>query len=245
MSVNSNRGLEHAVIPCKVCALVALQQAEVVMCVCVPRTVGWSLKWPKLHLKSQYSISELGFTVITWKPKSSPVSDKVQPLHAWRKQCKLCGTSRACDYILTVRTFFIRNLFLQVKQLSSFSARRFCKVWGCKSTKNIQNNGRTSTGQHTMTMPKHTLVCHCSSFWLLKTWLVFPYPPYWPDLALCDFFLFSRMIAAKRISFPGYPWYSGAVTDYSTCGFKVSSSGDISSDKCWTHCMNWGRGHSD
>jgi hypothetical protein len=52
-----------------------------------------------------------------------------------------------------------------------------------KSAKNARNDGETKTGCFTMTVRRPTLLCLCSDFWPLKTWLWSPTlltPLIWP-----------------------------------------------------------------
>jgi hypothetical protein len=44
-----------------------------------------------------------------------------------------------------------------------------------------------------MTTLRLTLPSSLSSFWQSKKWLSYPHPPYSPDLAFCDFFIFPKM----------------------------------------------------
>jgi hypothetical protein len=94
ISVNSNRGLEHAMDIRKVCALVAHQRAETVACLSVRNcwiksetTKGYS--WSKQEMKPE-------FTVMTQKPNSSLLNGQAHPLNAPKKWGKSGQTWRAC-----------------------------------------------------------------------------------------------------------------------------------------------------
>jgi hypothetical protein len=55
------------------------------------------------------------------------------------------------------------------------------------------NLGENRPGCFTMTTPRLTLPSSPSSFWRKNKIAVIPHPPYSPDLATCDIFLFPKM----------------------------------------------------
>jgi hypothetical protein len=64
---------------------------------------------------------------------------------------------------------------------------------------NVRNDGGTRTGCFTMTMRRRTLLCLCGDFLAAKNMAVVPHPPYSPDLAPSDFFLFLRMKSKLKV----------------------------------------------
>jgi hypothetical protein len=75
---------------------------------------------------------------------------------------------------LALRSLFIRNLFLQAQQLNSIPTMTFCNVFGSMSALNVWNYAGAKTAWFTMTLHWSTLLCQCSSFCPLKTWLWSP-----------------------------------------------------------------------
>jgi hypothetical protein len=72
----------------------------------------------------------------------------------------------------------------------------YCDVRRClrkKSGANVQSSGATIPGPCTMTTRPPTRHSLCGSFWLQQKTTVIPHPPYSPDHAPCDFFLFPKM----------------------------------------------------
>jgi len=80
--------------------------------------------------------------------------------------------------------------------LDRLSIRNFTlRIWGdwermCEE--NAQICGDRVTGFSIMTTPQLTQLCLWPGIWPLG-WTVVPHPPYSPDLAPCDFFLFLTM----------------------------------------------------
>jgi hypothetical protein len=93
--------------------------------------------------------------------------------------------------------------------------------------------------EHTADLQR-TLLCLCSDFWLLKTWLWSPHPPYPPDLAPCNFFLFPRM----KLKLKGC--CSQDATEIKEQLLTVLNAIPKSWfqwcfqqwQKCWNHCIN-------
>jgi hypothetical protein len=140
-----------------------------------------------------YQKTKPGFTVATQKPNSSTLSGKADSLHTQRQRGKSCETSRACwRSFLTVRALFSRNLFLQAKQLTSITTRKFCYIWGSNSTENIQNDGGTRTGSFIMPMRKAHNALSVQQFLATRNMAMVPHPPYSPDLAPCNFSCFQE-----------------------------------------------------
>jgi hypothetical protein len=106
---------------------------------------------------------------------------------------------------------------------------------GSKSADNVRNDDGTRTGCFTMTMRRHTLLCLCRDFWLLKTRLG-PPPSLLAWFGPLRFLRVSEIeIKAKRATFPGCHWNSGTVADRPTCHSKTSCSIDGRYDKCIQH----------
>jgi hypothetical protein len=76
---------------------------------------------------------------------------------------------------LTVRIIIHKKFVPPGQTLNQNFTRRF---WN--STESTQNDDRTKTGSFTMTMCWCTLLCQCSNFWPLKTWLWSPTRLIWP-----------------------------------------------------------------
>jgi hypothetical protein len=83
-----------------------------------------------------------------------------------------------------------KNLSQQAKLLIPGSTATCCGdcVKTCEDV--ASNFGENRPGCFTMTTPRLTLPSSPSSFWRDKKRLLSPHPPYSPDLAPCDFFLF-------------------------------------------------------
>jgi hypothetical protein len=189
MLANSDRELEHVVDLHKACALTAQWHAEAAV---FARNYWIKSETTKTSSRGSQQEIKLGFTVVTQKLNSSPLSRKVHHLHTRRTWGKSGQTSRAgWRSFLTVSALFIRNLYLQAKWLTSNTSRSFINDWGSKSARHILNNGRTKTGQFILTTYQCTLPCQCRNFWLLKTWRWSP-PFLLLWLVLCDYFCFRE-----------------------------------------------------
>jgi hypothetical protein len=82
------------------------------------------------------------------------------------------------------------------------------------------------------------LLCLCSNFWPLKTWLWSPHSPYSPDLAPYDFFLFLRMKSKlKRRCFQDA---TGIQEQSLTVLHVIPKSQFQQRKKRWTRCINSG-----
>ena len=79
-----------------------------------------------------------------WKNGSSPCPKKVK---------KSNHTSKA-QWWSYMRALLITNLFLQTKQFTSITSRRFYNVWDRKSAEIVENIGRTRIGWYTL--PAHS-----------------------------------------------------------------------------------------
>ena len=85
-----------------------------------------------------------------------------------------------------------KNLFLLVTQLMLHSRSKFWNVYGRMCERSDLISGGTTQGCSTMTMRQPMLPSWLDGFWPITTWLL-PYPPYSPDLAPSDFFLFPEL----------------------------------------------------
>ena len=82
---------------------------------------------------------------------------------------------------------------MAVNVLARNSTLESCDVCVNQFAENVRKNGGMATGSCTTKMRPHTLLILCSSFWSNTTPLSCSSPPYSPDLAPCDFFLFPRL----------------------------------------------------
>jgi hypothetical protein len=78
---------------------------------------------------------------------------------------------------------------LSMRSSTATSWGGFGRTWGGSG----QANGARTTGCSITTMHPRTPLWLCSTFWPPKTWWSSPTPPYSPDLAPCDFFLFPKI----------------------------------------------------
>ena len=85
-----------------------------------------------------------------------------------------------------------RLLFHQDGRWMENSIATFWGDWGKTSGANVQTSGATTPGPCIMTTLRLTRRLLCSSFRTSMT-TVIPHPPYSPDLAPCDYFLFLKM----------------------------------------------------
>jgi hypothetical protein len=92
-----------------------------------------------------------GFTVTTQKPKSSSLSGKTPLLHVRRRKVSFEN---------------IRNLFLQLKRVTSIVTGRFLCAWRSNSAENVRNDGRPST-RFTTAICRHTTLCLRKNYWTL------------------------------------------------------------------------------
>jgi len=81
------------------------------------------------------------------------------------------------------------------EQLTRNSTWRSCDVCVNQFAEKDRKNGGMATESCTTTMRPHTLPILCSIFWpnTCRVWPKTVQPPYSPDLAPCDFFLFLRL----------------------------------------------------
>jgi hypothetical protein len=86
---------------------------------------------------------------------------------------------------------FIWGLFLKTKWLTRIT-EKFCNIWGRKFTKNDWNNSESELVFEHDNVPLHTALS-VQQFLADKNMAVVPHPPYFPDLAICYFFLFLRI----------------------------------------------------
>jgi hypothetical protein len=189
------------------------------VCVCLPGTVAWSQKWPKLSLKGHNRRQNLD--LLLWPRNQTAfllVVKLVLSMPEERQASWFEHQEQVGDTFLTARELIIRNLFLQAKRLTSITTGRFLNVWMSKCAENIQNDGKTRTGLFTATMCQHTLLCQCNNFWLLKTWLWTPTLLIWP---LWFLLIFENKITAETAFFPGCVWSSRTIADYPTRDLKM------------------------
>lgn len=145
---------------------------------------------------------------MTQKQNGDPVGGKTFLSTSKDSEAGQVRHQHVCVIFLPSRhSLFIRNLFLEPKWWTSITAYRFDNIWGSKSAKSIQNNGRTRTGWLTRTVCWCTLLCRCSSVW----------PPKWgcglgPKSSLFAWFgpfwmflVFKNEIADISVLLPGCP----------------------------------------
>ena len=139
-------------------------------------------------------VMRAGFMVMTLRQSDNPPSGKA-PCHQGQKRPdRWKAISRAWSSLsLTSRGLCTKNLSQQAKLWILGSTAMFCS--DCVKTCSVITPyfGENRPGCFTMTTPHLTLPSSPSSFWQKTKCLVIPYPPYSPDLAPCDFFLFPKM----------------------------------------------------
>jgi len=85
-----------------------------------------------------------------------------------------------------------RNSFLLDRLSIRNFTLRFWGEWERICEENAQNCGDRVTGFSIMTAPAHTALS-VTRYLASLGWTVVPHPPYSPDLAPCNFFLFPTM----------------------------------------------------
>ena len=141
--------------------------------------------WPKMRL---------GATVTTRKQNKRRANGKLLILQKQRRPDSFDQTLRSCWLVfLMLMELCTRNLFLRDKLWINDFIWRCWKDYAILYGKKDQKCGAAVIGSFTTTMPLPTRPWVCSSFWEENNMTVIPHPPYSPDVAPCDFFLFSRM----------------------------------------------------
>ena len=124
---------------------------------------------------------------------SSSRRSGIRQIHRGRKKrVKFAAMSIPCwSFFSTSKALSTRNPYSLVRpSMASFTVR-FWSGWGRVFGANVQTSGRTTIGFSTMkTRPLTYHLFENSSF--PKHYSYSP-PPYSPDLAPCDFFLFPNM----------------------------------------------------
>jgi len=87
----------------------------------------------------------------------------------------------------------IENLSQQAKLWIPGTTAEFCGDCVKKCEDVVPNLGENRPGWFTMTTHRLTLPSSPTSFWAKNKVAVIPHPPYSPDLAPCDFFLFGTL----------------------------------------------------
>ena len=85
-----------------------------------------------------------------------------------------------------------------VKGLTKNCTWRSCDVCVNQFAENDRKNGWMATGSCSTTMHPHTLHIFCSSFLANHGTAQLQQPPYSPDLAPCDFFLFPSLMKVPK-----------------------------------------------
>ena len=128
------------------------------------------------------------------KQRSSHSKGYCLVLHAWRRHGKATARSRSCYlYFWIGKMLSIMNIPLQAKQLIRSITSMFIIGWEMWCSENGHNYGQLVTGSFIMTMG---LLTH-QVLWRVflqniksPRWLK---PPYSPDLAPCNFWLFPKL----------------------------------------------------
>ena len=103
-----------------------------------------------------------------------------------KKHVRVAQMWRWCALFFFIgRVSFIMSLFHVVRQSINISTEKFWSVWGWQCEGRGLRRGQTTPGCCTMTMHRKFLTKHETT--------VVPQPPYSPDLAPADFFLFPQL----------------------------------------------------
>jgi len=99
---------------------------------------------------------------------------------------------RECGKSLTMKASCIRNLFHQERRWMENSIATFSGDWGKTFGANVQTWRNNSWALHHDNALAHALL-NVQQFFASTKMTVIPHPPYLPDLATCEFFLFPKM----------------------------------------------------
>jgi hypothetical protein len=188
MYANYIRGLQCMVDLHEVCSLIAHQQPE----------AGCAFVCQELLDKSEVTRTPSWRSQQEIKPRFAVTTQK---LRFQLKNPFSIQLNKARQLRLNVKSMLMMVFDLEVayqdfvppgQTVFSITGRRFCIIWGSKSTENVHNGNRTRTGWFAVTVHRHTLLCQCSSFLSAINLTVVPLPSYLPDLANVDF-IFLRM----------------------------------------------------
>ena len=109
---------------CCICKVWSMIDGFKEQCICIK--VYCTLEKTALEMQ----VAKMGFIVMTQKTNNNALIKKPVLFSS-----KSDWTSRGCGWsVLIVGAFFIRTLFLHIKQLTSIPVRRFCTIWESKST---------------------------------------------------------------------------------------------------------------
>ena len=135
---------------------------------------------------------KVGFIGTTLKQKSNCPSGSVHPGQRksgkWKATWSQCSSAFSILMELSIRNSCLR-VRLSMRSSTATSWGGLGRTWGGSG----QANGARTTGCSITTMHPRTPRWLCSIFLPPKTWRSSPTPPYSPDLAPCDFFLFPKM----------------------------------------------------
>ena len=132
--------------------------------------------------------------VFDYDPKTKRQSEERHTKSSPRPKRARMSRSRVKTMIsvfLTAVALRTKNLYLQGRQLITPSTKM--------SWNNFKNGSSKSEGTLQTIGCCNTITCQLTlrfqfeNFWRIKTLLVLPHPPYSPDLAPCDFYLFHKL----------------------------------------------------
>ena len=127
------------------------------------------------------------------EPKLNPVNGKVRGHLDRRRQGKWEVSSSQCWFVSLIRMqLFTKNLFLLVKQLMLHSVEVVKRLWENVRRKWFDQWRNYKWLLHHDNPPAHAALL-TRRFLTDNNMTVVPYPPYSPDLAPRDFFLFPKL----------------------------------------------------
>ena len=128
------------------------------------------------------------------EPKLNPVNGKVRDHLDRRRQGKREATSSQCWFVSSIRReLFTKNVFLLVKQLILHSTSKSWKRLRENVPRKRPDQWRNNTWLlHHDNAPAHTALL-IRRFLTDNNMTVIPHPPYSPDLAPSDVFLFPKL----------------------------------------------------
>jgi transposase len=135
-----------------------------------------------------------GFMVMTLRQSSSHLSESRQIHRGQRKRIKFAAMSSPCwSFFFTSKALIVHKEFLPPGQ--TVNGKFYCEV--LKRLRESIRRKRPDKWKnnnwflHHDNAPAHTSLVR--QFLVSKNVTVIPHPPYSPDLAPCDFFLFPKM----------------------------------------------------
>jgi len=191
MPMGSDRRIGHAPCHSQICAQDPDRWPEAAARQCLQWTSSARLQWWNLLVQGQHWWSELVLWLRPWDKATILPVEKPHVTKAKKGQtCEKQYQEHDHHFLLISRGLCIKNLSQQAKLWIPGSTATFCS----DCTKTCED---TAPKKQTWLLHHDNALSHTSvltqQFLAKNKMAVIPHPPYSPDMAPCDFFLFPKM----------------------------------------------------